>query len=198
MDQTSVSKSTSKQPTVAAAPFDKPNADLIIRSSDLVDFRVRKAILEEASHVFEDMLSLPQPEQGKTHESITYNGADVPVISLAEDSATLRPLLLLCYRVATPTIDIGESLAITQAAKKYMMDGPFSRMIDMLGSWVAEDPCRVYVIASICESKKLMERAAFIYHRRADKSHVPDCPEFDIASARVLRNLINYYYQAPL
>ena len=48
-------------PQKAQPPFDKLSADVILRSSDRVDFRVHRTILVEASPVFSDMFSLPQP-----------------------------------------------------------------------------------------------------------------------------------------
>ena len=42
------------------APFDKAkNADVILRSSEPLDFRARKGILAEASSKFDDISSLP-------------------------------------------------------------------------------------------------------------------------------------------
>ncbi|KAI0732150.1 hypothetical protein C8Q72DRAFT_753347, partial [Fomitopsis betulina] len=67
----------------APAPFNRSSADVILRSSDLVDFRVRKGILAEASSVFDDMFGIPQPEntpsQGDTREGL-------PVVRLEENS----------------------------------------------------------------------------------------------------------------
>ncbi|EMD39269.1 hypothetical protein CERSUDRAFT_122690 [Gelatoporia subvermispora B] len=47
-------------PPKFAHPFTKSSADVIIRSSDGVDFRVHRIVLAEASPVFEGMFSLPQ------------------------------------------------------------------------------------------------------------------------------------------
>ncbi|EIW75069.1 hypothetical protein CONPUDRAFT_66183, partial [Coniophora puteana RWD-64-598 SS2] len=45
----------------AKAPFDDPEAEIILRSSDNVEFRVFKSFLAFSSSIFRDMLSLPQP-----------------------------------------------------------------------------------------------------------------------------------------
>ncbi|KAI0255963.1 hypothetical protein BJV78DRAFT_1113987, partial [Lactifluus subvellereus] len=42
-------------------PFDDADADIILRSSDQVNFHVYKVILSVASPFFKDMFSLPQP-----------------------------------------------------------------------------------------------------------------------------------------
>jgi hypothetical protein len=43
-------------PVDAGDPFPDANADIIIRSSDYVDFKIRKRFLIEAFHAFDDML----------------------------------------------------------------------------------------------------------------------------------------------
>lgn len=43
-------------PREAGPPFDDEDADLILRSSDGVDFRVHKLFLIKAFHTFDDML----------------------------------------------------------------------------------------------------------------------------------------------
>ncbi|KAF9240602.1 hypothetical protein BU15DRAFT_73833 [Melanogaster broomeanus] len=49
-------------PSTAPEPFDNIDADVILRSSDNVDFRVFKIILSLTSPVFKDMFTLPQPD----------------------------------------------------------------------------------------------------------------------------------------
>ena len=46
---------SSPQARKAASPFDKPSADVILRTSDFVDFYVHKVVLSLASAFFEDM-----------------------------------------------------------------------------------------------------------------------------------------------
>ncbi|KAH9066765.1 hypothetical protein EDB87DRAFT_1588082 [Lactarius vividus] len=43
-------------------PFDGPDSDTILRSSDQVDFYVYRIILSKSSPFFKSMLSLPQPD----------------------------------------------------------------------------------------------------------------------------------------
>ena len=75
-------------------PFDVPNADLIIRSSDSVDFRVHKPVLSMASPVFKDLLSLPQPPDSETVDGL-------PVVRLPEGSELLNSLVSMLYPVCT-------------------------------------------------------------------------------------------------
>lgn len=48
-------------PSSSDSAIDMPDADIIVRSADAVDFRVHKTVLSVFSSVFGDMLSMPQP-----------------------------------------------------------------------------------------------------------------------------------------
>ena len=70
--------------------FDVPDANLIIRSSDLVNFRVHKPVLAMASPVFTDLFSLPQPSDDEAVDGL-------PVVQLSEDSDLLKTLVSMLY-----------------------------------------------------------------------------------------------------
>jgi hypothetical protein len=74
--------------------FDVSDTNLIIRSSDLIDFRVHKSILATASPFFKDLLSLPQPSDGENVDGI-------PVVQLSESSELLNTLLSMLYPIRT-------------------------------------------------------------------------------------------------
>jgi hypothetical protein len=74
--------------------FDVPDANLIIRSSDFVDFRVHKPVLAMASPVFKDLFTLPQPSDSESDD-------DLPVVKLPEDSELLHSLVSIIYPVPT-------------------------------------------------------------------------------------------------
>ena len=75
-------------------PFDVPDANLIVRSSDFVDFRVHKPVLAMASPFFKDLLSLPQPSDSESVEGL-------PVVQLPEGSELLNSLVSMLYPVRT-------------------------------------------------------------------------------------------------
>jgi hypothetical protein len=87
--QVQINPTTSPPPT-----FDVPDANIIIRSSDFVDFRVHKSVLTMTSPFFNDLLSLPQPSDSETFDGL-------PVIQLSEDSELLNTLVSLLYPVRT-------------------------------------------------------------------------------------------------
>lgn len=144
----------------APPPFNKPDADLIIRSSDSVDFHVRKSILEEVSPIFKDMMTVPQPPRLPFASSTPQALDDAPIVVLPEDSSTLSNLLQFCYPVVAPTIGIENMLRVRNAADKYMMDGPLAMVERELASLVESDPYRVYMIASLCRLEDVTRKAA--------------------------------------
>ncbi|EIW75062.1 hypothetical protein CONPUDRAFT_147259 [Coniophora puteana RWD-64-598 SS2] len=94
----------------AKAPFDDPEAEIILRSSDNVEFRVFKLFLAFSSSIFRDMLSLPQPSD------------DPQTVDLTESSTVLRLFLLCCYPVTClPTYPFQPSdiADVAEAAQKY-------------------------------------------------------------------------------
>ena len=106
------------------APFDHPLADVILRSSDNIDFRVFKLFLSLASPVFETMFSLPQHSEGDNPDEGTTDG--LPVVPVSEDSKRLDALLRFCYPSTLAEDPSLENFAfiteILETAKKYSMD----------------------------------------------------------------------------
>jgi hypothetical protein len=74
--------------------LDVSDSNLIIRSSDLVNFRVHKSLLSTASPFFKDLLSLPQPSDSEIVDGL-------PVVQLSEGSELLNSLISMLYPVRT-------------------------------------------------------------------------------------------------
>ena len=79
-------------PTAPQPAFDVSDTNLILRSSDLVDFRVHKSVLAVVSPFFQALLSLPQPSDSETVDGF-------PVIHLSEDSELLNWLVSILYHL---------------------------------------------------------------------------------------------------
>ncbi|KAI6016151.1 hypothetical protein BKA83DRAFT_2048160 [Pisolithus microcarpus] len=111
-------------PTFALPPFDHVKADVILRSSDGVDFRVFKLFLSLASPFFETLFDLPQPSEAANADMEIKDG--LPVIPVSEGSKTLDSLLRFCYPCTLaedPVIeDFREIINVLDAAKKYSLD----------------------------------------------------------------------------
>ncbi|KAI6122619.1 hypothetical protein EDD16DRAFT_745320 [Pisolithus croceorrhizus] len=108
----------------ASPPFDHEKADVILRSSDNIDFRVFKLFLSLASSFFETLFDLPQPSVGMSTDMEIKDG--LPVIPVSEDSNTLDPLLRFCYPCTLADDPVFENFRdvvnVLEAAKKYSLD----------------------------------------------------------------------------
>ena len=99
-------------------PFDHDDADIILRSSDRVDFHVYRAILSISSPFFKSMFSLPQPNTSSAPERKN------PVVDLPENSRTIATILTFIYPVvyAAPEPEsLDDMMDAFVAAKKYEM-----------------------------------------------------------------------------
>ncbi|KAI5981266.1 hypothetical protein EDD15DRAFT_409368 [Pisolithus albus] len=111
-------------PTFALPPFDHVKADVILRSSDGVDFRIFRLFLSLASPFFETLFDLPQASEEANADMEIKDG--LPVIPVSEGSKTLDSLLRFCYPCTLaedPVIeDFREIISVLDAAKKYSLD----------------------------------------------------------------------------
>ena len=92
-----------------------PDADVILESSDLVNFRVRKSILATSSPVFDDLFSLPHPPGHQVVDGL-------PVVHLPEDAEVLNSLVTMLYPVPSSIPDSDDKiLTLLAACQKYDM-----------------------------------------------------------------------------
>jgi hypothetical protein len=90
-------------------PPDLEDADIILQSSEGVNFRVHKLIVSMASSHLLDT------------ESDLQDG--LPVFDVSEDARTLGALLWLCYPFCDPNVmDIEVAGAVLRAARKYQIN----------------------------------------------------------------------------
>ncbi|KAG6333847.1 hypothetical protein ID866_5245 [Astraeus odoratus] len=148
---------TSQSQLYAAPPFDHPQADIILRSSDNVDFRVFKLFLSLASPFFQTLFELPQPTNSNQTSNDVEMKDGLPVISVSEGSNTLDLLLRFCYPCTLaedPALDnFNEAYDVLEAANKYSLEV------------IAKIVCRSLFVPKILESSSL---SCFAVARRAD------------------------------
>ncbi|KAK2462726.1 hypothetical protein APHAL10511_005244 [Amanita phalloides] len=130
-------------------PFDSSaKADIILRSSDSMDFFVIKLLLCHTSPVFDEMFSSEHVMDSKDE---TRNG--LPIIPVAEDSRTLYCLLILVYpSYFTPgdqVVYIDDLCKVAKMVQKYCMDRIESELKKRAISCrlLEEHPFQVYVSA---------------------------------------------------
>lgn len=135
--------------TYAAAPFDHAKADIILRSSDKVDFRIFKLFLSLASPFFETLFDIPQPAQASAEQ--IKDG--LVVIPVTEDSKTLDVLLRFCYPCTLaddPHLETFEHIIpVLEAAKKYALDAIERKVCHTLSNpkILEVEPFRCFAIA---------------------------------------------------
>ena len=92
-----------------------PDADVVIQSSDLVNFRVHRSILATSSPFFGDLFSLPLPSDNEIVD-------DFPVVHLPEDAEVLNSLVTMLYPVPPQLPDSDDNiLTLLAACQKYDM-----------------------------------------------------------------------------
>jgi BTB/POZ domain len=93
-----------------------PDPNLIIQSSDFVNFRVHKQVLAVASPFFRDLLSLPQPSDSESVDGL-------PVVKVPEDAELLNSLVSMLYPGRPVIPDSYDNvLYLLAACQKYDMD----------------------------------------------------------------------------
>ena len=155
----------------AESPYDSaaPSADLILRSSDLVNFYVLKGFLSYVSPFFKDMFDLPS-----TTTNEIMNG--FPVIAVAETSKTICLLLDLVYpHTGEPQINnVALFLNVCKATRKYCMDIIENRLRKQIvtSHLTVSEPLRVYAVAIDLD----WEEVALIAARNASKISLDQLP----------------------
>ncbi|KAH9940719.1 uncharacterized protein BXZ73DRAFT_98547 [Epithele typhae] len=142
--------------SVAPSPFDNPKADIILRTSDSVDFYVFSQVLIAASPVFESMFEFPQPPPDDQTLRIGR-----PTVTLTEDSKSIATVLKICYPIIKPTEwSLEEMEAGMRAALKFDMELPIAVLTDALEAAVQTRPLAVWAIACRINQENLALRAA--------------------------------------
>lgn len=174
--------------TYARPPFNNPAADIVVRSRDGVNFRVRSAIVAEASPIFSDMFEIPQPAFDGSPESPDHLDGK-PVVEVEEDHRTLDHLLRLCYPTADPELSaLGDVRAVLAAALKYEMEEAVALMKKALLGFVSQQPLSVWASACILRLGDETRVAANALIDHEDQLPREPPPELqDISSAEYFR-----------
>ncbi|KAH9852623.1 hypothetical protein C2E23DRAFT_903429 [Lenzites betulinus] len=125
----------------AKEPFDRDDADLVVRSSDNVDFLVHRLILSMASSMFSSMLSLPQPPG---------TDSEKPRVDVLEDSTILDVFFRVLYPIPDPEMSSLSSIhQVLAAGMKYDAPAVVASMRRALSQprIMEDNPLRVFAIA---------------------------------------------------
>ena len=128
--------------------LDVPDASIIFRSSDHVNFRIHKSVLAMASPFFRDVFSLPQPPDSESIDGLH-------VVQLGDDAELLNSLISMLYPVHPAIPQSYEKvLYLLAACQKYdMVEVQSSIRAEVnRGSFptpVGTEVFRAYAIASV-------------------------------------------------
>lgn len=180
---------------VGPSPFDDPDADIIIRTFDNVEFATYKVLLSLASPGFKSAFRLPQPKNAE-HSS---NFPDAHVINVAEDSETMERILRFCYPcpIEDPILETLEVVVMMiEATRRFEMQEVQSRVLKQLISprFVEREPLRVFAIACHSELEEEARVAAKHTLRFSVESLIgTSVPELNGISAPTYHKLLGYH-----
>ncbi|KAF8892203.1 hypothetical protein BD779DRAFT_1621585 [Infundibulicybe gibba] len=167
------------------------DADIILRSSDNVEFHTHRILLSLASSVFRDMFTLPQNSAMKPDAEATQH-----IIPMAETSSTLRHFLTWCDPGTEfncdKWADITDILELTDKYHAAALQDMIKKVI-ISGGWIWTNPLSVYAIAiryRFCDLARLAAKSS-LQLCLADFYSVP---EMDRISAIDFHDLLRYHY----
>ncbi|KAJ7238815.1 hypothetical protein B0H12DRAFT_1326756 [Mycena haematopus] len=185
----------SGQPIAPDEVFEPP-ADIILRSSDSVDFHCHKNILAHASQFFFDMF-----RAGAVCENDDIHKDGKAVIPMKEPCSVLYRLLTLVYpahtsaplTLAEPS-HLDDICAVHEAANKYQMVRTQGLVEYMLlnSPLLYAHPHRFFAIASIRGIIPLVRKAALATLRDTVDPEVPFIPEFEVITGNRVQELNNF------
>ena len=184
----------SDESTYAAAPFDHAKADIILRSSDNIDFRVFGLFLSLASPVFEALFDITQPTKLSGDQEVRDGLAVIPV---SEDSKTLDMLLRFCYPCTLaedPSLDVlKDAMDVLDAAMKYSLDVIEKRARQAISSpkILEAAPLQCFAIA---HRGHLREETLLAAKHTLTQPLIPSWfQEIELISASALLSLLTYH-----
>ncbi|KAK0500992.1 hypothetical protein EDD18DRAFT_1348432 [Armillaria luteobubalina] len=142
----------------AEAPFNDASdlADLVIRTTDNVDFFVHRILL-----------SLKSPSSFFRHalegSRYTEERDGLPVLEVKEDSIVFRKVLLFCYPYDVPEMkNVEECFAVGGVLDKYCLDNGFERFVRAMRALplMKQNTLRIFGFAAARGWKDLGEAAA--------------------------------------
>lgn len=190
----------------ADVPFNSPDADIIIRSSDGCDFRVHRLILSLGSAAFENMFAaqphafipsladIPIPSDS---ESDDFKDG-LPVIRLTETASTLRILFTLLYPGDHPKISgCATIIAIANAMDKYMIEGYPKFIAAALRTVVEEAPHLVLALGFRHNLPLMLRRKAAVNTLRKPATTISD-DALELLTLSQYRRILSYHEQCTL
>jgi len=168
-------------------PFTFADADVILRSSDGVNFKVHRLVLSLASPFFRDLFTLPQTSSNTTVADC------LPVIPMSEAASLLSDLLQFIYPFPDLIMDSFSSVtAILKGGDKYQLQRASSAAQKQMLKYADSDPIRVYALGCYYKVAELAQAGARA-SRRFPSLPEPAADEFQMTSSIQLWRLIKFH-----
>ena len=156
-------QAATKQYIYADDPFKSVHADMLLRTSDGVEFRVHKAILIVSSSLEEGVLNAIRDSGGRLATNpLPLDPQRRLIFYVKENSATLDPLLRILYSAAENCSiqNIETIFSVLEAARQYQLIPAIKVMRKVVAEYAAINPVRVYVMARQRHWESEMKSAA--------------------------------------
>ncbi|KAJ7633565.1 hypothetical protein DFH06DRAFT_688867 [Mycena polygramma] len=173
---------------VSRAPFRDPAADIILRSSDEIDFHVHRVVLGLSSPVFAHMFASPQPDTEPA----------VPIVRMAESGAVLDRILRFWYPGAEPVVqNLGQLREILEILlQKYDMQAIVPLGQQYLRGYIEAEPMGCFAVAASHNWDALALIAAKECLKRQLRNFSYTAPqELGCVTGTTLYALLQYHFQ---
>jgi hypothetical protein len=177
----------------ASPPFQHAKADIILRSSDGIDFRVFTLFLNLASSSFDSIIEQVRQSGGQ-------NEGDLPIVSVEETHRVLDTCLRFCY---PPTLsedpaldDFDDILPVLEAARKYALRPLENKVRQVLKSRMEKEPVRCFALAMRAH---LATEATLAAEYTLRQPLIPvKFPEINFITATKLLALLTYHQKCGI
>ncbi|KAF8317067.1 hypothetical protein DL93DRAFT_2165730 [Clavulina sp. PMI_390] len=166
-----------------------PDADIVLRSNDLMTFHVNKAVLREASQYFRSMFSIAPPNSGEIQVlDIDVPGRTLLILLLSES--------LYNFPMSEPNPTVDDVLALMRAAEKLEFDAAEEQLKNgpLVTALAAEpNPLRAWAIAKAHQLPEAADAAMCRYFLSPDdfKARWHTMPELTKVNAMEFSALIH-------
>lgn len=172
---------------MAASPFLHAKADIILQSSDGVNFRVISLFLNLASPSFDSIVE-------KAAQSDQIEG-DLPIVPVEENHRVLDIWLRFCYPSTLaedpPLHELDDIIPVLEAARKYSLKPLEHKIRQALKSRMEKEPLRCFALAMRAQ---LDIEATLAAKYTLRQSLIPTrVPEIDLITAKELLALLTYH-----
>ncbi|KAG1880579.1 hypothetical protein C8R48DRAFT_169111 [Suillus tomentosus] len=177
---------------MATPPFLHAKADIILRSSDGVDFHVITLFLKLASSSFDSII-----EQAAQSDQVE---GDLPVVPVEENHRVLDIWLRFCYPSTLaedpPLHEIEDIIPVLEAARKYSLKPLEHKVRQALKSRMEKEPLTCFAVAMRAQ---LNVEATLAAEYTLRQSLIPaSVPEIDLITAKELLALLTYHQRCGI